>query len=199
MHMFADGGETWRGISKRASTTPLFTDTGTPAQASVLSRSPDHHHRSIPTPRTEEMLALQRAGQRILQTLEDRKGSAAKWSPKSWKTPLEQGEDMLQEQEALDERERIVRLVKSKSNPSDPFRGHIAQNIKQRLEMANNDSTEGLAINQRCLNIRKQLAGMVNARKELASLRAKAHLLMEEPLLPRLILDSYGLYSDLND
>ncbi|OLP80697.1 hypothetical protein AK812_SmicGene38854 [Symbiodinium microadriaticum] len=195
----ADGGETWRGISKRASTTPLFTDTGISVRASMLSRSPDHHHRSIPTPRTEEMLALQRAGQRILQTLEDRKGSAAKWSPKSWKTPLEQGEDMLQEQLALDERERIVRLVKSKSNPSDPFRGHIAQNIKQRLEMANNDSTEGLAINQRCLNIRKQLAGMVNARKELASLRAKAHLLMEEPLLPRLILDSYGLYSELTD
>ncbi|CAE7685517.1 unnamed protein product [Symbiodinium sp. CCMP2456] len=195
----ADGGETWRGISKRASTTPLFTDTGISARVSMLSRSPDNHHRSIPTPRTEEMLALQRAGQRILQTLEDRKGSAAKWSPKSWKTPLEQGEDMLQEQLALDERERIVRLVKSKSNPSDPFRGHIAQNIKQRLEMANNDSTEGLAINQRCLNIRKQLAGMVNARKELASLRAKAHLLMEEPLLPRLILDSYGLYSELND
>ncbi|CAE7503623.1 unnamed protein product [Symbiodinium natans] len=145
------------------------------------------------------MLALQRAGQRILQTLEDKRGAAAKWSPKSCKTPLEQGEDMLLEQVTLDKRERIVRLVKSKSNPSDPFRGHIAQNIKLRLEQANNDSTEGLAINQRCLNIRKQLAGMVNARKELASLRAKVHILMEEPLLPKLILDSYGIFGEFTD
>ncbi|CAK9015777.1 Uncharacterized protein SCF082_LOCUS12909 [Durusdinium trenchii] len=143
------------------------------------------------------MLSLQRAGQRMLDTLEDSQSSAAKWSPKSRKTPLEQGEEMLMEQDALDERERLVRVVKSKSQPPDPFRSHIAFNIKQRLEdLANDDSKEGLAINQRCLNIRKQLAGMVNARKELASLRAKVHLLLEEPVLPRLIVESHGLFSE---
>ncbi|CAK9044540.1 unnamed protein product [Durusdinium trenchii] len=111
------------------------------------------------SPSMEEMLSLQRAGQRMLDTLEDSQSSAAKWSPKSRKTPLEQGEEMLMEQDALDERERLVRVVKSKSQPPDPFRSHIAFNIKQRLEdLANDDSKEGLAINQRCLNIRKQLA-----------------------------------------
>ncbi|CAJ1390288.1 unnamed protein product [Effrenium voratum] len=106
--------------------------------------------------------------------------------PKSRKTALEQGEEMLAEQDALDERERLVRLVKSKSTPPDPFRSHIAGNIKQRLvESAHHDSKEGLAINQRCLNIRKQLAGMINARKELASLRAKVHLMVEDQFLPR--------------
>lgn len=66
-------------------------------------------------------------------------------------------------------------------------------------ECAHNDSKEGLAINQRCLNIRKQLAGMVNARKELAGLRAKVHLLMEEPILPRLILESQNFTDKLHD
>ena len=100
------------------------------------------------------MLALQRAGQRMLESLEDTQNAAAKWSPKSRKTPLEQGEEMLQEQEALDLRERLVRVVKSKSQPPDPFRSlfflvrsldrsHIAGNIKQRLEdAAYNDSKE---------------------------------------------------------
>ena len=55
---------------------------------------------------------------------------------------------------------------------------------------------KALAINQRCLNIRKHLAGMVNARKELASLRGKVHLLMEEPILPRLIVESQGLFTE---
>eukprot|EP00435_Cladocopium_sp_Y103_P055135 s713_g18.t1 len=156
--------------SKRlANTTTLFGDglgTSSPSRA--------ESYRLTAAPGIDELMALQRAGQRMLHSLEDPQGSAAKWSPKSWKTPLEQGEDMLLEQGALDERERLVRVVKSKSLPPDPFRSHIALNIKQRMaECATNDSKEGLAINQRCLNIRKQLAGMVNARKELASLRAK--------------------------
>ena len=37
---------------------------------------------------------------------------------------------------------------------------------------------------------------MVNARKELASLRGKVHLLMEEPILPRLIVESQGLFTE---
>lgn len=58
------------------------------------------------------MLALQRAGQRMLESL-DTQNAAAKWSPKSRKTPLEQGEEMLQEQEALDLRERLVRVARA--------------------------------------------------------------------------------------
>lgn len=179
-------GEASRSSKRLANTMSLGDGFGT------ASHSRAESYRLTAAPSIDELMALQRAGQRMLNSLEDPQCSAAKWSPKSWKTPLEQGEDMLLEQGALDAREQLVRVVKSKSLPPDPFRSHIALNIKQRMaECATNDSKEGLAINQRCLNIRKQLAGMVNARKELASLRAKVHLLMEEPILPRLILDGF--------
>jgi len=192
-----DPMEPSRASKRLANTIPPHTD-AFGGQGSPLSRS-DSYRATVP-PSMTEMLAMQRAGQRMLDSLEDPQSSAAKWSPKSTKTPLEQGEDMLQEQGALDERERLVRVVKSKSLPPDPFRSHIALNIKQRMEeCAHNDSKEGLAINQRCLNIRKQLAGMVNARKELAGLRAKVHLLMEEPILPRLILESQNFTDKLHD
>lgn len=179
-------GEASRSSKRLANTMSLGDGFGTATHSRAES------YRLTAAPSVDELMALQRAGQRMLHSLEDPQCSAAKWSPKSWKTPLEQGEDMLLEQGALDAREQLVRVVKSKSLPPDPFRSHIALNIKQRMaECATNDSKEGLAINQRCLNIRKQLAGMVNARKELASLRAKVHLLMEEPILLRLILDGF--------
>jgi len=136
------------------------------------------------TPTSEELLSLQRENLRILKDMEDPSRIAAKWSQRSIKTPLEQGEDMLKEAQALDDRERLVRQVKTKSGPADPFRSHIAQNIKMRLrDEAKQSSTEGLAINQQCMNIRKQLASMVNARKELTGLRVKVEKVWEEPQL----------------
>mmetsp|Transcript_9400 Transcript_9400/g.16670 ORF Transcript_9400/g.16670 Transcript_9400/m.16670 type:complete len:490 (-) Transcript_9400:116-1585(-) len=136
------------------------------------------------TPTSEELLSLQRENHRILREMEDPGRIAAKWSQRSIKTPLEQGEDMLKEAQALDDRERLVRQVKAKSGPADPFRSHIAQNIKMRLrDEEHQRATEGLAINQQCMNIRKQLASMVNARKELTGLRVKVEKVWEEPQL----------------
>eukprot|EP00930_Biecheleria_cincta_P075312 TRINITY_DN62479_c0_g1_i1.p1 TRINITY_DN62479_c0_g1~~TRINITY_DN62479_c0_g1_i1.p1 ORF type:complete len:536 (-),score=84.85 TRINITY_DN62479_c0_g1_i1:33-1589(-) len=140
------------------------------------------------TPTSEELVSLRRAAESMQRSPEDpAKSGAAKWSQRSLKSPLEQGEDMLREARALDDLQRLVRQVKTTNlRAPDPFRSHIARNIKQRLRAeARHDSTEGLAIDQQCMNISKQLGSMTNARKELVALRAKVKsVLLEEPGQP---------------
>jgi len=178
-------GRTARSLTAGSSqpTSPDFSQSRLLGQSRQLSSSSMAPVRAD-TPTSEELWSLQRENLRILRDMEDPSRIAAKWSQRSIKTPLEQGEDMLKEAEALDDRERLVRQVKAKSGPADPFRSHIAQNIKMRLrDEAKQNSTEGLAINQQCMNIRKQLASMVNARKELTGLRVKVEKIWEEPQL----------------
>lgn len=91
--------------------------------------------------------------------------------------PLMHSEEMLREQICLDDRERLARLIR----PSiSPMRAHIASNIRNRLkEESERDAMEVLNIQQRCINIRKNLTGMSNTRRELSAIRGKVQLLVE--------------------
>jgi len=88
---------------------------------------------------------------------------------------------MLQEQAALDDRNRLVRTVQVLSSDEMPFRSHIAKNIRLRLdEEAQRDKSEALAMQHQCQNIRKHLTSMTNMRRDLSSLRSRVQLLAEE-------------------
>mmetsp|Transcript_117961 Transcript_117961/g.263781 ORF Transcript_117961/g.263781 Transcript_117961/m.263781 type:complete len:490 (-) Transcript_117961:83-1552(-) len=90
----------------------------------------------------------------------------AKWICRTTKSLLQQGEEMLKEQTALDEREVLVR--------TGAVRPYITENIKSRLreeEKRGNASTLNAA--QQCTNVRKMLNSMANNRRELAGLRTR--------------------------
>mmetsp|Transcript_34822 Transcript_34822/g.81306 ORF Transcript_34822/g.81306 Transcript_34822/m.81306 type:complete len:515 (-) Transcript_34822:102-1646(-) len=113
----------------------------------------------------EEMERMQAAGSTMrTQPLE------ARWLTGHRRGPLQQGEDMLEEQEALAEKGRLVRELDATS------RSHLVRNIRARLkaeEAYSGDSANFLNIEHRCTNIRKNLSAMVNARRELAGLRGR--------------------------
>lgn len=91
---------------------------------------------------------------------------------------------MLQEQRALEERDRLVRSVKVRAEIM-PFRKHIATNIKHRLlEEARRDpegATSKVAIQGSITNIRRQLIGLADARRELANYRSRLQV-SEDPM-----------------
>lgn len=135
----------------------------------------------LATPDFEELIRLWRSNTETGQNFEDR--VAAKWSLRSLKCPLELGEEMLKEQLSLDNRIKLNREMHM-SDPSvepDPMRAYVAKNIKMRMfeDIAGRkESTEGLALQQQCLNIRKHLASMMNSRKELAGLRSRVQSML---------------------
>jgi len=122
----------------------------------------------------EGMDGLYRQSVEWLSCVQDRGG--AKWTSRCSKSALQQGEEMLEEQAALDDRSRLVRSVRICQGQTKelPLRTHITQNIRLRLqEEAQRDTVETLAMNQQCQNIRKHLVSMQNSRRDLASLRTR--------------------------
>jgi len=113
----------------------------------------------------EELERMQQAGSMMrTQPLE------ARWLSSHRKGPLQQGEEMLEEQDALNARARLVRELDSTA------RSHLARNIKARLkeeEQFSSDNAKFINIEHRCTNIRKNLSAMVNARRELSGLRGR--------------------------
>lgn len=95
-----------------------------------------------------------------------RQALAAKWLVASKLGPCEQGDEMLREQAAFDERDRLVR--------SSPMRTHVAHNIRCRLQSEQQrDALQGMTMQQKCLNIRKNLTSLVNLRRDVTNLRGK--------------------------
>ncbi|CAE7365139.1 unnamed protein product [Symbiodinium pilosum] len=84
---------------------------------------------------------------------------------------IENGQAMLDEQEALHERSKLYKLMQQEGLYS-PMRRHVAENVKSRLkEESDKVAAEGLEMQHKCTNIRKHLGQMMNARRDLASLR----------------------------
>jgi len=139
---------------------------------------------AVHLPVTEESMlqdvrAMYREGCSMTCDTKERTGGL--WLCSRVKSPLEQGEDMLREQAALEDRQRLMRTL-TKTGEDLEFRGHIAKNIQMRLSSeAKREAGRGpaLAVNQQCINIKKQLEGLVKARGELKGLRAKVQLLVE--------------------
>eukprot|EP00928_Gymnodinium_smaydae_P016517 TRINITY_DN1620_c0_g1_i1.p1 TRINITY_DN1620_c0_g1~~TRINITY_DN1620_c0_g1_i1.p1 ORF type:complete len:488 (-),score=108.27 TRINITY_DN1620_c0_g1_i1:116-1579(-) len=153
-------------------------ETGLPLPARGASRHNNGHARTIAG---GELASLRLNGNEVVPSVELVRGmlregaqmrqeaTEARWSPAFTKAWQQQGEDMLREQEAMDERNRFVRSVSQ-----DDMRPVITRNIEARLrEEALRDKTEGVNITHRCMNIRKHLASMLNSRRDLQSLRSR--------------------------
>eukprot|EP00929_Paragymnodinium_shiwhaense_P107924 TRINITY_DN74273_c0_g1_i1.p1 TRINITY_DN74273_c0_g1~~TRINITY_DN74273_c0_g1_i1.p1 ORF type:complete len:546 (-),score=135.32 TRINITY_DN74273_c0_g1_i1:258-1895(-) len=112
--------------------------------------------------------------QELLQAGAEMKRSYSEscWSPARYKSPDDQGEEILKEQASRAELARFVRQLKTQKHPL-PMRSHVARNIHSRLQQEPPFATQALNIQQQCLNVKKHLAAMVNARRELASLRSR--------------------------
>merc|ERR1712232_139979 len=95
-------------------------------------------------------------------------------------TPQQQGEEMLQEQFALDERSRFERLIRP-SNGTSAMRSHVAQKISCRLRKEReHDATSILNIQHKCMNIRKNISSLANLRKDISGLRLRVETLGHE-------------------
>merc|ERR1712083_1010012 len=80
---------------------------------------------------------------------------------------MQHAEAMLVEQREMDERTKLYRLMRAEGQVS-PMRKHITKNIRSHLKEVNGmDAKDAMDVQHRCTNIRKQLARMVNARREL--------------------------------
>lgn len=105
-----------------------------------------------------------------------------KWSPLHEKSPSRLGEEMLEEQVALEERQRLIRTVSNIHGEELAFRNHVAQNIRKRLqEESRREGGRGpaLAMDHQCIKIRKELDHMAKARGELRGLRSKVQAFTE--------------------
>jgi len=103
----------------------------------------------------------------------------ARWTSLCSDSLLLHGDAMLLEQVALDDRTKLYRLMQGQG-PASGMRRHIANNIKCRLrEESERDTQMALDTQQRCMNIRKNLTSMLNARRELNAIRTKAQVVIE--------------------
>lgn len=104
---------------------------------------------------------------------------------------IESGQAMLDEQKALFERSKLQKLMEQEGLCS-PMRQHVAKNVRSRLkEESEKVAAEGLEMQHKCTNIRKNLGQMMNARRDLASLhRAIVGKGIDEEQLKRDLLTS---------
>lgn len=114
----------------------------------------------------------------------------ARWHCRTSKHPHQLGQEMLNEQASVAAQAKLMKSIRKRglfcqvppSGDADPFRSYVAHNIQLRLqEEAKREQLDRTAVSQRCINIRKELASLGNARRELSSLRAKVQSLTEAP------------------
>merc|ERR1719217_872073 len=95
----------------------------------------------------------------------------ARWAPSFSKSLVEQGEEILHEQDVIEQRFKFMRNARSRDMGMRQF---VAANIKKRMkEQSGNETAAGLSMQQRAMNIKKNLTCMTNARRELASTKAR--------------------------
>lgn len=123
-----------------------------------------------------EILRLQRIGAQMRSET-----APPRWTNSWGKTLEEQGEDMLEEQIKLEERTRLVRHVTTNNDVPQPFRKHIAGNIEARLRRERErEAIVNLTMQQKCMNVRKQLTSMANLRRDLAGIRSRWQALVAD-------------------
>lgn len=124
-----------------------------------------------------EVERLFRAGSNMSQGV----GRKARWANSRVKTVQQLGEEMLVEQQALDKGTVLRREVRGSKDKDRALRSHVAANIRSRLrEERERNSVEAIDFNQRCMNIRKDLATMTSFRRDLSHMRLQYLSLNEE-------------------
>merc|ERR1712113_14180 len=89
---------------------------------------------------------------------------------------MQHAEAKLVEQREMDERTKLYRLMRAEGQVS-PMRKHITKNTRSHLKEVNGlDAKDAMDVQHRCTNIRKQLARMVNARRELNMIKRNVHV-----------------------
>lgn len=131
----------------------------------------------------------------------------AKWSDPSSDALLRQGEKMLKEQEALDERRLFDKSIELRAHPvasnartgTNTMRKHVAANIKNRMEEERNRDPEynldRQQTDQRGITIRKELNLMANARRDLTVFRKEVQAKWEEEAA-NMVLPEHGAALD---
>lgn len=103
----------------------------------------------------------------------------AKWG--SGHSLLSNGDAMLREQTALDERKALSRSM-SLEGVNSPLRSHVSSKIRSRLlEEKERDAQGVIDVQQRCMNIRKNLGFLQAARRDLSEQKRKAQDIIEGP------------------
>lgn len=104
----------------------------------------------------------------------------AKWVPQGRDSTLRRGEAMLREQDNLEDRRDLLRIIESEGDES-PMRRHVATRIQSRLrEERERDTQEKTEMQQRCINIRKSLGFMQAARRDLSEHKRKVQEALQE-------------------
>mmetsp|Transcript_47933 Transcript_47933/g.113939 ORF Transcript_47933/g.113939 Transcript_47933/m.113939 type:complete len:535 (-) Transcript_47933:267-1871(-) len=86
---------------------------------------------------------------------------------------LHHSEAMLAEQDQLEQMQRLRRLMEAEGDRS-PMRAFVVESIKVRVEEeAEHDLQSAIDTQQRCMNIRKTMSSMLNARRELSTLKSR--------------------------
>jgi hypothetical protein len=81
---------------------------------------------------------------------------------------------MMREQEDLQHKRKLYQQIALEGHKS-PMRQHLAEKIETRLrEEKSRDAAASMEVQQSCMSIRKHIAGMSNARKNLNMLRLEA-------------------------
>lgn len=92
------------------------------------------------------------------------------WANQGKNNVLNQGEAMLREQSALDDRRELLKVIENEGDDS-PMRHHVAGKIRIRLqeekERDANCLQDLLDTQQRCINIKKNMSYMQAARRDL--------------------------------
>jgi hypothetical protein len=120
----------------------------------------------------------------------------AKWANRGKNATQLQGEAMLREQAALDDRRNVLKVIENEGVDS-PMRRHVAQLIKGRLqEEKDRDIQSANDTQQRCTNIRKNLGHMQAVRKEFSEQRRKVQDFIvgpkDTPTFSGLALSGFG-------
>lgn len=108
------------------------------------------------------------------------KPEVAKWERHGGHV-VRQGEAMLREQAALDDRKSLFMVIESEGSDS-PMRRHLTSRIKNRLREEKKRDEQGIIdAQQQCMSIRNNLGKMQAARRDLIEQKRKA----EEIMLPK--------------
>jgi hypothetical protein len=91
---------------------------------------------------------------------------------------LDHGEAMMREQEDLQHKKKLYQQMSLEGNMS-PMRQHVAKKILARMnEEKLHDPQVAMEVHQTCVSIRKNLAGMSNARKNLNAVKVEVQSLV---------------------
>merc|ERR1712187_126629 len=105
---------------------------------------------------------------------------AASWTNLTSASLIRHGELMLSEQVALEDKKRVIGVM-NREGLESPTRRVITANVKKRLKMEGlRDARCALDVHYDCASIRKNLAAMTNARRDLDNAKSQSRKILGE-------------------